>query len=129
MSLRVDRDVSLHLPPTQHGSGDYLFRARISALLWQGGLGHVRLELVTLISVIPAFSQAPPVSSDRPWHTPGERQIASKARRFCRSSFRIDGDKSYSLAELIDLAEAHNPQTRVARENARAQAAGPRNRT
>ena len=35
----------------------------------------------------------------------------------------IDPDKAYSLAELIDLAEAHNPETRVAWENARAQAA------
>lgn len=35
----------------------------------------------------------------------------------------IERDKAYSLAELIDLAEAHNPETRVAWEQARAQAA------
>jgi outer membrane protein TolC len=35
----------------------------------------------------------------------------------------IDAGKAYSLAELIDLAEAHNPETRVAWENARAQGA------
>ena len=34
----------------------------------------------------------------------------------------MDPNKVYSLAELVDLAEAHNPQTRVAWENARAQA-------
>lgn len=35
----------------------------------------------------------------------------------------IDANRVYSLAELIDLAETHNPVTRVAWENARAQAA------
>jgi len=37
-----------------------------------------------------------------------------------QSVFPVDRDKAYSLAELIDLAEAHNPETRVAWENARA---------
>ena len=35
----------------------------------------------------------------------------------------IEPAKPYSLAELIDLAEAHNPETRLAWEQARAQAA------
>ena len=83
----------------------------------------MRLELVLLICVIPASCQNPPVSPDRPWHSPRERQIGGEARRFGRSLFRIDRDKIYSLAELIDLAETHNPETRVAWENARARAA------
>ena len=40
-----------------------------------------------------------------------------------RPRLPIEPDKAYSLPELIDLAEAHNPETRVAWENARAQAA------
>ena len=43
--------------------------------------------------------------------------------RFLSPPFRIEPDKIYSLAELIDLAEAHNPETRAAWESARAQAA------
>jgi outer membrane protein TolC len=35
---------------------------------------------------------------------------------------RIDPQRAYSLAELIDLAEANNPETRVAWEGAIAQA-------
>jgi len=35
----------------------------------------------------------------------------------------VDPSRAYSLVELIDLAEAHNPQTRFAWERARAQAA------
>jgi len=75
------------------------------------------------MAVIPVLAQRPPSSPDRPWHPPDERQIASEVNRFRQSAFRIDPDKNYSLSELIDLAEAHNPETRVAWENARAQAA------
>jgi outer membrane protein len=81
------------------------------------------LGLVTLMSAIPVFSQSPPAFPERPWHSADERQLAGEAQRLHRSGFQISGDKIYSLAELIDLAEAHNPETRVAWENARAEAA------
>lgn len=38
----------------------------------------------------------------------------------------MDQAKTYSLAELVDLAESHNPQTRLAWERARSQAAALR---
>ena len=38
-------------------------------------------------------------------------------------SFSLDPNKAYSLPELIDLAESHNPQTCVAWERARSQLA------
>jgi outer membrane protein len=82
------------------------------------------IPLVNLMAVIPLFAQSPPRSPDRPWHSPDERQIASEGNRIRQSTFRIESDKTYSLAELINLAEEHNPETRVAWENARAQAAG-----
>jgi outer membrane protein len=75
------------------------------------------------MALIPLFAQVPPPTPDRPWHPVDERQIISEGNRFRQSAFRIDSDNTYSLAELIDLAEAHNPETRVAWENARAQAA------
>jgi outer membrane protein TolC len=37
--------------------------------------------------------------------------------------YTFDSAKQYTLAELIDLAEAHNPQTRIAWEQAKARAA------
>jgi outer membrane protein len=91
--------------------------------------GAVRVELswnlglMTLIIAIPVVAQSLPSSPDRPWHSADERQIAREAQRFRQSGFHVDADKVYSLADLIDLAEAHNPETRVAWENARAQAA------
>jgi outer membrane protein TolC len=50
-----------------------------------------------------------------------ERQIVTEGQRIHRKG--IEPDKVYSLAELIALAEAYNPETRVAWEAARAQAA------
>jgi outer membrane protein len=75
------------------------------------------------MAAIPAFAQSPPASPDRPWHTSDERQIINDGRRVPRPALPIEPNKAYSLAELIDLAEAHNPETRVAWESARAQAA------
>jgi outer membrane protein TolC len=75
------------------------------------------------MAVIPMFAQSPPPSPDRPWHSPDERRIVSEGNRVRQSAFRIELDKNYSLSELIDLAETYNPETRVAWEKARAQAA------
>jgi outer membrane protein len=79
--------------------------------------------LLMLIAAIPVFAQLPPASPDLPWHSPDERQMANDGKRLRQLRIPIESDKVYSLAELIDLAEAHNPETRVAWENARAQAA------
>lgn len=79
--------------------------------------------IVYLSTITPLFAQSPPVSSDRPWHPVEERQIVRDLRGSSGLSVRIEPDKIYSLAELIDFAEAQNPETRVAWESARAQAA------
>jgi outer membrane protein len=92
-----------------------LFKTRVR------GRGALGVLLLTAIS--PVFAQSPPVSPDHVWHSSAERQIVSEARRFNAPALRIESDRVYSLAELIDLAEAHNPETRVAWEGARAQAA------
>lgn len=70
-----------------------------------------------------ALAQSAPVSADHTWHSPAELSIEADARNIPDSTFSIDTAKTYSLPELIDLAEAHNPATRVAWERARAQAA------
>jgi outer membrane protein len=71
----------------------------------------------------PLLAQTAPISPGRPWHSAQEREIASEAARLSESRLGIEPDRTYSLAELIDLAEAHNPETRVAWERARAQVA------
>ena len=81
----------------------------------------IRRMLLIVASALPALSQSPPPSAGRPWHSLDERQIIKDADRFHQPAFRVEPDKTYSLAELIDIAEAHNPETRVAWERARAQ--------
>ena len=80
-----------------------------------------KIALLTVVSRL--LSQSPPLSPDRPWRSPDGRQITMGGRRIHAPGFPTEPDKIYSLAELIDLAEAHNPETRVAWEDARAQAA------
>ena len=67
------------------------------------------------------LAQSAPASPDRPWQSPAERQIEDDAKHFRESRFSIEPDRVYSLAELVNLAETHNPATRVSWERARAQ--------
>jgi outer membrane protein len=70
-----------------------------------------------------ALAQRAPVSPDHPWHGFVEARIEAAARNLTAPGFNFDPEKAYSLPELIDLAESHNPETRVAWERARAQVA------
>jgi outer membrane protein len=71
-----------------------------------------------------ALAQSAPASPDHPWHALDERKIEEDAKSVVGGNgFAIDPRKTYSLPELIDLAESHNPETRLAWERARAQAA------
>src|SRR6201998_4354682 len=81
------------------------------------------IVLITVQTASSALAQTAPRSPDHPWHGPMEREIEANANGVRESRFSIDQAKTYSLAELIDLAESHNPETRVAWERARAQAA------
>ena len=71
----------------------------------------------------------PPPSSDRIWLAPGlskyENELAGYRSKAPEPASRISIDprKVYGLAELIDIAERTNPETRVAWERARQAAA------
>jgi outer membrane protein len=86
-------------------------------------LPRTRISVIVLVAAIAVFAQSPPALPERAWHSPDERRIIDDAKRVGRPVVPIEAGKAYSLAELIDLAEAHNPETRVAWENARAQGA------
>jgi Outer membrane efflux protein len=84
----------------------------------------VRAAIVFILSHSASVAaQRAPVSPDHPWHGLGEARIEAAARNSTEPGLSFDQEKTYSLAELIDLAESHNPETRVAWERARAQAA------
>jgi outer membrane protein len=84
---------------------------------------HSAIFCVLLLFESSALSQSAPVSPDHPWHGVGEQRIEAEGKNFRESKFSTDPAKNYSLAELIDLAETHNPETQLAWERARAQAA------
>ena len=82
-----------------------------------------KMWLVGLLLVAPpAFAQSAPPTPNRPWTATGHEQPVL-AEPWRNSAFKFDAARTYSLAELIDLAQRHNPDTRVAWEQARAQAA------
>src|SRR5262245_66642591 len=70
-----------------------------------------------------SFAQAAPDSADRPWRSGAGQQIARDALRFRDSRLNIDTSKIYTLAELVDSAEAHHPLTRAPCDHASAHAA------
>jgi outer membrane protein TolC len=90
-----------------------------------------RLSLLQLFLAF-AFATArndPPPSADRTWSPPNLPKYESElaAQRFNNaegtSRVSINPRKIYNLAELIDIAERNNPETRVAWERARQAAA------
>src|SRR3984957_10441558 len=75
--------------------------------------------LMALLSGI-ACAQRAPVSSQQPWQ--GTTTLQGPPPR-SGPAFAPDPGKTYTLAELINIAEQNNPDTRVAWENAKARAA------
>ena len=68
-------------------------------------------------------AQTAPITPDRPWTSPYEQQVQTQNQAPPTPKFAVDSAKAYSLPELVDLAEQHNPETRFAWERAKAQAA------
>src|SRR6267143_3812438 len=98
----------------------------LASRFWLGIVGNLlptAVLFVLLLFASRALGQSAPVSPDQPWHASDERKIEADAKNLRDSRFNIDPGKTYSLAELVNLAEAHNPETRLAWERARSQAA------
>src|SRR4051812_44595217 len=88
----------------------------------------ITVQLLLAITVANARNDSPP-SSDRTWSPPNLSNYESElvGQRFKNSEgasrVSINPRKVYNLAELIDIAERNNPETRVAWERARQAAA------
>ena len=75
-----------------------------------------------------AWAQSVPAIPDRAWSAPasqagGSATGAGTTQEVSGHQTLIDASHRYTLAELIDLAESHNPDTRVAWQQAKARAA------
>jgi outer membrane protein TolC len=69
-----------------------------------------------------SHAQSAPAIPDKVWHGKGEQSLGRELTTHPEKKYDVDAGKSYSLAELIDLAQRHNPETRVAWEEAKARA-------
>src|SRR5262245_35035924 len=83
----------------------------------------MKIMFAILLCASSASAQGAPPSPSRPWHATGDVSITRDIRPASNANFTIDLDRKYSLAELIDIAQARNPETRVAWQRAREQAA------
>jgi outer membrane protein len=84
-----------------------------------------RMSMIAFVDLLLASSvlgQTVPASPEHPWHGSAELNMQAYAKNITDSRFTLDQSKTYSLVELIDLAQAHNPATRAAWERARSQA-------
>src|SRR5246500_4907284 len=85
-----------------------------------------RISMIAFVDLLLAGgapAQTAPPSPEHPWHGSAELNMQAYAKDVTDSRFTLDQSKTYSLAELIDLAQAHNPATRAQWERARSQAA------
>ena len=97
------------------GSSPKIPRMRVSA--------RATAVLVIAASSISSLAQSAPISPDKIWHPRGEESVAHELTTVPRSKYTIDPAKVYALGDLINLAEEHNPETRLAWQNAKARAA------
>lgn len=75
---------------------------------------HGIILFASTFTARPLLAQSAPISPDRPWHSAEEREIAGEATRVTstrpnapnKSRLGLEPDRTYSLAELVDLAEA-----------------------
>jgi outer membrane protein TolC len=68
-------------------------------------------------------AQNTPPSPNRAWHSREEKSLDQQLFADLQPKWDIDSNKLYTLPELIDLAELHNPVTRNVWERARIRAA------
>jgi outer membrane protein len=68
-------------------------------------------------------AQSAPASPDKVWHSKAEQSLDRELAARPEAKFDIDTAKPYTLPELIDLAQQHNPETRVTWQEAKARAA------
>jgi outer membrane protein TolC len=68
-------------------------------------------------------AQGAPASSNNVWHSNAEQGLDRELAARPEAKYDLDPHREYALAELIDLTQKHNPETRVAWEEAKARAA------
>jgi outer membrane protein TolC len=76
-----------------------------------------------LIATTRGFAQSAPVSSEKPWHSVQEDKFSRALKALPEPTYSLTPDKIYTFGDLVDLGEQHNPETRIAWQNAKTEAA------
>lgn len=82
----------------------------------------ILMAAAIMLAPMLTWSQTAPNSLNSPWHPPQEQSFRQEARQVSKTDFAPKPEVVYSLSELIDFAESHNPDTRLGWERARARA-------
>ena len=77
------------------------------------------LSLLFLLLVIPVYGQKAPPTPEKAWPVPADSQLRAEIAQSGAARETLDPAKLYTLAELIDIAERNNPETRIAWERAK----------
>jgi outer membrane protein TolC len=92
------------------------------------GIRSITIALFIVISAAivgasSAGAQSAPQSPGQVWHSKAEQGLSQGPVSSPKAAYEVDPGKIYTLAELIDLAQSHNPETREAWEAAKVRAA------
>jgi outer membrane protein len=104
-----------------------------SSLKWmwyEGALNRMNSKVLLLTTallapaMLPAglIAQGTPPAPVMTWQPRGVQTLEKESAAKSHDQISIAPDKTYTLADLIDLAEQHNPDTRVAWEDAKSKA-------
>lgn len=81
------------------------------------------IAAVAPLGALSLLAQKAPPSPRQAWPVPVDARIQSEIAQATSQQEMLDPAKQYTLAELIDIAESHNPETRTAWERAKQSAA------
>jgi outer membrane protein TolC len=81
------------------------------------------LLIASSLTIRTLCAQNSPPTPNQAWHSKGELDVSKELAAEPQPSWNIDPKKFYTLPELIDLAEQHNPETRASWQRAKVRAA------
>ena len=82
----------------------------------------LRFVVVVSAAVFTVCAQKAPPTSAKPWEASPAQVLSKSVLNRPSEELRLAPDRTYTLPELIDLAEAHNPETKAAWQAAKQQA-------
>jgi outer membrane protein TolC len=85
--------------------------------------GTLTIVLWSVMGWVSLLAQSAPAAPDRVWHAKAEEGLRHELAARPQTRYDFDATKTFTLAELIDLAQQHNPETRVTWQQAKARAA------